>query len=59
MLADQRKRKYELRNVLNAIFYVVKGGIPWRLMPNDLTTLANRVLLLYQVSSVGNLARTK
>ncbi|RCR67267.1 IS5 family transposase [Larkinella punicea] len=36
LLADQRKRKYELRNVLNAIFYVVKGGIPWRLMPNDL-----------------------
>ena len=36
LLADQRKRKYELRQVLNAIFYVVKGGIPWRLIPNDL-----------------------
>jgi len=36
LLLDQRKRKYELRQVFNAIFYVVKGGIPWRLMPKDL-----------------------
>jgi putative transposase len=36
LLADQRKRKYELRQIFNAIFYVVKGGIPWRLMPKDL-----------------------
>lgn len=36
LLADQRKRKHELRNVFNALFYVVKGGIPWRQMPNDL-----------------------
>ncbi len=36
LLLDQRKRKYNLRQVVNAIFYVVKGGIPWRLMPNDL-----------------------
>lgn len=36
LLADQRKRKHELRNVFNALFYVVKGGIPWRQMPTDL-----------------------
>ena len=36
LLLDQRKRKYQLRQVVNAIFYVVKGGIPWRLMPKDL-----------------------
>ena len=36
LLADQRKRKHDLRQVFNAIFYVVKGGIPWRLIPNDL-----------------------
>lgn len=36
LLLDQRKRKYALREVFNAIFYIVKGGIPWRLMPNDL-----------------------
>lgn len=36
LLDDQRKRKHDLRNVFNALFYVVKGGIPWRQMPNDL-----------------------
>jgi transposase len=36
LLADQRKRKHELRHVFNALFYVVKGVIPWRQMPNDL-----------------------
>lgn len=35
-LADQRKRKHELRKVFNALFYIVKGGIPWRQMPTDL-----------------------
>jgi transposase len=28
LIADQRKRKRELRHVFNALFYVVKGGIP-------------------------------
>ena len=36
LLADQRKRKYSLQAIVNAIFYITKGGIPWRLMPNDL-----------------------
>lgn len=36
LLCDQRKRKHDLRDVFNALFYVVKGGIPWRQMPNDL-----------------------
>lgn len=36
LLADQRKRKHDLRSVFDALFYVVKGGIPWRQMPNDL-----------------------
>lgn len=36
LLDDQRKRKHDLRKVFNALFYVVKGGIPWRQMPNDL-----------------------
>lgn len=36
LLADQRRRKHDLRNVFDALFYVVKGGIPWRQMPTDL-----------------------
>ena len=32
----QRKRKHSIRTIINAILYVVKGGIQWRMMPNDL-----------------------
>ena len=31
-----RPREWPLREVLNAIFYVLRGGITWRLLPNDL-----------------------
>lgn len=27
--------KHEKRQIVNAIFYLLKGGIPWRLLPND------------------------
>ena len=30
-----RKRKYELRVLINAILYVVKTGIQWRMLPNE------------------------
>ena len=32
----QRKRKQTIRAIVNGILYVVKGGISWRMMPNDL-----------------------
>ena len=31
-----RKRKHSLRFIINAILYVAKAGIQWRMMPNDL-----------------------
>lgn len=31
-----RKRKHTLRRLINAILYVAKAGIQWRMMPNDL-----------------------
>ena len=31
-----RPRSADMREVLNAIFYVVRGGIPWRMLPHDL-----------------------
>lgn len=31
-----RPREWSLRDVLDAIFYVLRGGIAWRLLPNDL-----------------------
>ena len=30
-----RKRKHSVRQIINAIFYVTKTGIQWRMMPND------------------------
>lgn len=32
----QRKRKQSIRAIINGILYVVKGGISWRMLPNDL-----------------------
>jgi putative transposase len=31
-----KPRKYEQREIVNAIFYIVRGGNAWRMMPNDL-----------------------
>ena len=33
---EKRKRKYSMREVLNTILYITKGGIQWRMIPNDL-----------------------
>ena len=30
-----RKRKYELRMICNAIFYLVKTGCQWRMLPKE------------------------
>lgn len=32
-LAKRGRPRTDLRQVLNAIFYVVKGGLPWRYLP--------------------------
>ena len=34
----KRSRKYDLREVLNAILYLVKTGCQWRMMPGDFPT---------------------
>ena len=30
-----KPRSVDIREVINAIFYVLKSGCPWRLLPND------------------------
>jgi Transposase and inactivated derivatives len=32
---QKRKRKHELRDIMNAIIYLVKTGCQWRMLPND------------------------
>ena len=34
-LKDQRKRKYELLDIWNAIFYLLKTGCPWRYLSRE------------------------
>jgi transposase len=34
--ARGRPRRWSTRDILNAIFYVLRGGIAWRLLPSDL-----------------------
>eukprot|EP01035_Chromulina_nebulosa_P003793 gene3793-5186_t len=34
-LKTERKRKHDLREILNAILYVIKTGIQWRYLPKD------------------------
>ena len=31
-----RPRSVDLREVTDGIFYVVRGGVPWRMLPHDL-----------------------
>lgn len=31
-----RPRRWPLREIVNAIFYVLRGGIGWRLLPSDM-----------------------
>lgn len=35
LMLQDRKRKHDLRNVWNAIFYLVKTGCQWRMLPQD------------------------
>lgn len=35
IINDKRRRKYSLREILNAIFYLLKTGCQWRMLPSD------------------------
>ncbi|WP_289773759.1 transposase, partial [uncultured Bacteroides sp.] len=32
---QERKRKHSLRNIMNAILYLLKTGCQWRMIPGD------------------------
>ena len=34
--ATGRPREWPMREIVNGIFYVMRAGCPWRLLPNDL-----------------------
>lgn len=33
--ADKRKRKYSIRKVVDALLYIAKTGVQWRMLPKD------------------------
>jgi len=35
IIKDNRKRKHSLKEIFNAIFYVLKTGCQWRMLPSD------------------------
>lgn len=35
ILNDKRKRKHELKNIFNGIFYLTKTGCQWRMLPKE------------------------
>lgn len=35
-LPGGRHRKWNMRDIVDGIFYVVRGGAAWRMMPGDL-----------------------
>jgi transposase len=37
-IATGRPKMHSAREILNAIFYVVRGGCAWRLLPHDFPT---------------------
>ena len=43
MTEDAPQRKHPMRDLLNAIRHVVRGGIPWRQLPQRLPALERRL----------------
>lgn len=35
LLFEERKRKHELKEIWNGIFYLVKTGFQWRMLPKE------------------------
>lgn len=46
-----RPRSQDRREIVNAVFYIVKAGCTWRLLPHDLPYVADGVLLLPPMAS--------
>jgi hypothetical protein len=52
-----RPRTLWMRAVLNAIFYVTKGGIQWRMLPTNFPQVAERLSLLARLETPGGVGQ--
>jgi putative transposase len=50
-------RTVDLREVVNAIFYVLRTGCRWEMLPHDLPPYSLLVLLLLSLAEKGSLAK--
>ena len=46
-----RPLKWEMRSIINAIFYIVKSGCQWRMLPSSDATVANGLFPLQKVEN--------
>jgi putative transposase len=53
-----RPRTTDLRAVLNAIFYLLRTGCQWRLLPRSVPAPGHRLPLLSCMERCGRLGRT-
>ena len=52
-----RPRTIDVREITNAILYLVRAGCAWRLLPHDATQMADGLLLLPSLAKRGSLAK--
>ncbi|MDH6309498.1 transposase [Dysgonomonas sp. PFB1-18] len=42
LLFEERKRKHDLKEIWNALFYLVKTGCQWRMLPKKLSLVSTK-----------------
>jgi hypothetical protein len=47
--AGGRPRTTDMREVVNAVFYVLRGGCQWRLLPKDFPPFIRRSTTIFEV----------
>ncbi len=52
--ATGRPREWPMREIVNGIFYVMRAGCPWRLLPNDLPPWGATASAVNRVASPGS-----
>lgn len=51
---QERKRKHSLRNIINAILYLLKTGCQWRIIPKDFAPWESVYYYFSKWKSEGN-----
>jgi putative transposase len=52
-----KKREVDMREVVNAIFYILRAGCSWRMMPHAETTMANSIFIFSTLGTFWGMAK--